>query len=83
MDTYNIRVCNNFFNCCNFKRRGGPKKMNLIYLIEDLLTREKKQEEEWEPEPLYLEDIRPEDLPPHDGPFPKPPPNKRVIIIDM
>ena len=57
--------------------------MNLIYLIEDLLTREKKQEEEWEPEPLYLEDIRPEDLPPHDGPFPKPPPNKRVIIIDM
>ena len=43
----------------------------------------KKEKEEWVTESLHLEDIRPEDLPPNDGPFPKPPPNKRVIIIDM
>jgi|1_EtaG_2_1085319.scaffolds.fasta_scaffold45547_3 hypothetical protein len=45
---------------------------------------QRESQEEWTPEPLHLEEnIRPEDLPPNDGPFPKPLPNKRVIIIDI
>ena len=32
---------------------------------------------------LELEEILPEDIPKRDSPFPSPPPNKRVIIIDI
>jgi len=52
-------------------------------LIDDLLIDIDKEQEEWEPEPIYIEAIRPQDLPPNDGPFPKPLPNKRIIIIDI
>jgi hypothetical protein len=51
--------------------------------IEWMLNRLRKQsreEEEWKPEEL---EIIPSDLPPSDSPFPEPPPNKRVIIIDI
>ena len=68
--------------CCNYKR-GGKSKMNLIYYIDDMIIEEDKKEENYEPQPLYVENIRPQDLPPNDGPFPRPPPNKRVIIIDL
>ena len=50
--------------------------------ILDLVAQKSDQEEEVV-EYLYLEDIRPEDLPPSDGPFPQRLPNKRVIIIDI
>jgi len=33
--------------------------------------------------PLTIEDILPKDAPSPKGPFPEPPPNKRVIIIDI
>ena len=55
----------------------------LVQYILDLLSISKKKEKEWQPEPLYLEEIRPEDLPPNKGPFPSAPPNKRIIIIDI
>jgi len=43
-------------------------------------TWKESQEDEWQPEEL---EIIPSDLPPSDAPFPEPPPDKRVIIIDM
>lgn len=52
-------------------------------LIDDLLIEEEKEREEWEPEPIYIEVIRPQDVPSKDGPFPTAPPNKRIIIIDI
>ena len=52
-------------------------------LIDDLLIDIDKEQEQWEPEPIYIEAIRPQDLPPNDGPFPEPLPNKRIIIIDI
>ena len=55
----------------------------IIEYIDDLLIDIEEENEEWQPEPLYIENIRPEDLPPNDGPFPKPLPNKRIIIIDI
>lgn len=55
----------------------------IIEYIDDLLIDLEEESEQWQPEPLYIENIRPQDLPPNDGPFPKPPPNKRVIIIDI
>jgi|TARA_B100001248_G_C27263625_1_gene399628 hypothetical protein len=65
--------------------------MTIIDLI-DLYAKEKECiHSEFEPEPLFLEQIRPQDLPnpwPAD-PFPKPPPHrkgsseKRVIILDI
>ena len=57
----------------------------MLELILDLLREEeeKEKENEWEPTPLHIQDILPEDLPQKDGPFPERLPNKKVIIIDM
>ena len=53
-------------------------------LMDDLFIElEDEEQEEWAPEPLYIEAIRPQDVPERDSPFPTPPPNKRVIIIDI
>ena len=51
------------------------------YIIDILSAQD--EEEVSEPHFLYLEDIRPEDLPPKDESFPQKLPNKRVIIIDI
>ena len=56
--------------------------IDLELISEYLLSLQEK--EQWEPEPLYLEDyIRPEDLPPNTEPFPQRLPNKKVIILDI
>ena len=54
--------------------------IDLELLLDYILNTE---EEEWSPEPLYIEDIRPEDVPQRNETFPSPPPNKRVIILDI
>ncbi len=54
--------------------------------LTDLLTEEEDQnqyENEFEPESLHLECIRPCDVPDRGDGWPKPLPNKRVIIIDI
>lgn len=59
---------------------------NIFEIILDLLRQEEKEkinDNEWEPEPLHMQDILPEDAPQRDEPFPSPPPNKKVIIIDL
>ena len=57
--------------------------MNIIDLVDLLIMEEEEQEESLERIPLYIENIRPQDLPPNDSPFPSPPPHKRVIILDI
>lgn len=55
----------------------------MIDLLADLEENKKEETFEQERLSLSLENIRPEDLPPNDGPFPQKMPNKRVIIIDI
>ncbi len=54
-------------------------------MIYDLISwkHAKDYEEEPKQQKLSLYLIRPEDVPQKDETFPRPPPNKRVIIIDI
>jgi hypothetical protein len=53
--------------------------------IELLLKQlEKLKTKKWGvPDPVGKRLILPQDLPPVRGPFPSPPPNKRVVIFDI
>ena len=57
--------------------------MNFEDILYDLVMRNKQKnsEQKLQYQQLFLEDIRPEDLPSRD--WPRPEPNKRVIIIDI
>ena len=56
--------------------------MILNDLLKDFYAFEEKGPEE-NVQYLFLESIRPEDIPHRDRSQPKPEPNKRVIIIDI
>jgi len=49
------------------------------YLLEIV---EKQNEVQWQPEELYIENIQPRHDP-HPRGWPKPEPNKRIVIIDI
>ena len=57
---------------------------NIDDLLIDLLVKnENAEEQEAEPMYLYLEDIQPSDAPGPPSDWPSPPPNRRVIIVDI
>ena len=57
--------------------------INIDDLLIDLLVKNENAEEETEPMYLYLEDIQPADAPGPPSDWPSPPPNRRVIIVDI
>ena len=55
----------------------------MLDIILDILARNRKRKEATEVLPTLQPLILPEDVPQKDKAFPKTPPNKRVIIIDI